>query len=119
MHFKDLETAQQIMHSTDPKRIKALGRKVKNYDDAVWDKVRVMYMTICLNAKFEGNEKARRFLINLPDLEFAEANPFDSIWGIGLREDDSRALNKHTWKGRNLLGQCMTDVYHRIKHMYT
>jgi predicted NAD-dependent protein-ADP-ribosyltransferase YbiA (DUF1768 family) len=33
--FNDDEIKTQIMDTTDPKKLKALGRKIKNYDDAV------------------------------------------------------------------------------------
>lgn len=34
----------------------------------------------------------------------------DLSGGIGLREDDSRALNRATWRGTNWLGEILTDV---------
>ena len=34
----------------------------------------------------------------------------DTIWGIGLAEDDPRAHNKDTWMGKNLLGYALTEV---------
>ena len=39
-----------------------------------------------------------------------EASPMDRIWGIGLASKDSRAWNKSTWRGRNLLGYAITEV---------
>lgn len=39
-----------------------------------------------------------------------EASPYDQIWGIGLSEDDPKAWNKLTWKGKNLLGEILTTV---------
>lgn len=44
----------------------------------------------------------------------AEASPFDTIWGIGLSADDPRALNKETWKGKNLLGHALTKIRDRF-----
>ena len=34
----------------------------------------------------------------------------DRKWGIGLGSKDSRAWNKSTWRGRNLLGFAITRV---------
>ncbi len=42
--------------------------------------------------------------------ELVEASPMDTIWGIGLAEDDPRAHNKDTWMGKNLLGYALTEV---------
>ena len=39
-----------------------------------------------------------------------EASPRDTLWGIGLAEDDPRALDRATWRGENRLGQVLTRV---------
>lgn len=41
----------------------------------------------------------------------AEANPIDCTWGIGLAENDPKALNPECWKDRNLLGLCLIEVW--------
>ena len=38
--FKDFEIAEQILQEPDPRRQKALGRKVKGFDEKVWVKNR-------------------------------------------------------------------------------
>lgn len=116
MHFGDLDTAEKIMASTSPKRIKQLGRMVRNYDDTEWSKVRVGYMKQCLRAKFRGNAEARKFLLKQPEHHiFAEASPFDTIWGIGYAEDGREAQDSSTWRGQNLLGYTLTEVYNELK----
>ena len=35
--FKDYEIASKILESCKPPQMKSLGRKVKNFDDAIWD----------------------------------------------------------------------------------
>jgi len=35
--MKDEKTRAKIMETTDPKQIKALGRKIKGFDAALWD----------------------------------------------------------------------------------
>lgn len=115
MYFGDLETAQLIMQSSNPKEIKRLGRLVKNYNDAEWSKVRAGFMYKCIRAKFTGNERARKFLLKQPaNHTFAEASPYDKIWGIGLDENDPRAFDKSTWRGQNLLGYALTQLYNEL-----
>ena len=38
----------------------------------------------------------------------------DRIWGIGLDEEDTRAWNKKTWMGQNLLGEILTRVRDKL-----
>lgn len=38
------------------------------------------------------------------------ACPHDTLLGIGLSKEDSRAWNEKTWRGRNLLGASLTKV---------
>lgn len=44
-----------------------------------------------------------------------EASPYDRIWGIGLSENDPKAWNKLTWRGKNLLGEILTTVRERLR----
>ena len=53
--FKDDEIKTQIMQTTDPKILKALGRKIKNYDDAAWSDIRTDIKRAILKAKFKQN----------------------------------------------------------------
>ena len=45
MMFNDIESADAIMKATQPWEQKAIGRQVKNFDDAVWmrDAVGIVY----------------------------------------------------------------------------
>ena len=39
-----------------------------------------------------------------------EAAPRDCLWGIGLSASNPRAKTKATWRGKNELGQILTQV---------
>lgn len=117
MYFGDLETAQQIMRAKNPKRIKQFGRRVKNYNDKRWAEVREGFMYQSVKAKFTNNTHARKMLLRQPEGHtFAEASPYDTIWGIGWHEDDFHAHDTKLWRGQNLLGKCLTRVYNELKY---
>jgi len=116
MLFEDEEIADKILKSRDPKQIKKLGRRVKNYNDVIWDAVRYDAMYTACRSKFTQNEEAKKALLSYPGKTFVEASPFDTIWGIGLGECDYRANNPAFWKGTNLLGQILTRLRDEIEH---
>ena len=39
-----------------------------------------------------------------------EASPYDGIWGVRLRADDSRIQNPSKWQGENLLGFALMEA---------
>ncbi len=116
--FKDEEIKKQILNSKDVKQIKALGRKVKNFNQEIWDKVKY---SIVLNAnyyKFSQNKQMRDYLLSTGNKILVEASPVDKIWGVGLAEDDERINNIYHWKGQNLLGFALMEVREEIKRIY-
>lgn len=115
MHFGDEAMAKKILRETNPKITKSLGRKVSGYDDDEWAKHRENAMFHACYAKFTRNKKAHDFMMGLPrDKQFAEASPFDIIWGIGYEEHNPNAQDESTWRGQNLLGKVLTDVRSKI-----
>lgn len=114
IHFGDQTIAEKILLADKPAKIKALGREVRNFDGAEWDRVRAEYMYRACLSKFTGCARARRAILSYPDHHFVEASPYDTIWGIGLKEDDPRANDPSQWRGRNLLGQTLDRVRQTI-----
>ena len=43
-----------------------------------------------------------------------EASPRDRLWGIGLGASNPKAKNPATWRGKNLLGYCLTEVRDKL-----
>lgn len=116
--FEDGEIEKQIMQTSDPKKIKALGKKVKNFDQVIWDKVKY---SIVLNGnyyKFSQNPEMRDFLLSTGDKILVEASPLDRIWGIGLNEQHLNANNPIAWRGENLLGFALMELRCELKKMY-
>lgn len=108
--FEDWDTMKEIIECKTPREAKALGRKVKNYNDKVWDSMRDKCMYITVLAKFMQCKEFREFIIDNSEKTFAEASPYDSIWGIKLSEDDPRALDPLQWRGENRLGKCINKL---------
>lgn len=117
--FKDWGIVRMILSCETPKEAKALGRKVRNYDDKVWNLERDRCMYITVLAKFMQCEEFKKLVIDNSNKTFAEASPYDHIWGIKLSENDPRALDPSQWKGENRLGKCINKLianYHDLLH---
>lgn len=108
--FRDYETAEQIMEESSPKRIKQLGRQVKNFDETKWKSHAWDIVYHGNYHKFTSNSSLlQQLMATYPDT-LVEASPYDTIWGIGLSSTDPRAQNRSTWRGQNLLGQILTKL---------
>lgn len=115
--FGDEETAEKILKKgKNPKTAKALGREVKNYDDKVWNEKRYQVMVDANLYKYSQNEELKELLLN-PELEgkhYVEASKFDTIWGIGLTEDNPLVDDEKNWLGTNLLGKALDEVRDKL-----
>lgn len=105
--FGDYETAKKVMKESSPREQKKLGREVKGFNKTRWESVAVNLMVPALVAKFQSTPELTEYILNTDDKEIVEASPSDTVWGIGLAEDDFRAWNKSTWLGMNLLGETL------------
>lgn len=116
--FEDEAVLLEIMNTSDPKAMKALGKKVKNFEQEVWNKAKY---SIVLNGnyhKFNQNEEMRKYLLATEDKILVEASPLDTIWGIGLSENNEKANNPNTWRGQNLLGFALMEVRDDLRKVY-
>lgn len=110
MIFLDREIASQIMSTHDVKKIKGLGREIKEYDEDIWKYFRSKVVYEGNKAKFTQSESLKEALFATKGTTLVEAAPNDTIWGIGLTEDDPRAKKRETWQGKNLLGEILTQL---------
>jgi ribA/ribD-fused uncharacterized protein len=108
--FGDEAARAQILSAATPKAAKELGRRVKNFDEAVWEASRFQFVVEGNQAKFGQNPELGRFLLGTGDKVLVEASPVDRVWGIGLAANDVRATNPETWPGLNLLGFALMEV---------
>jgi ribA/ribD-fused uncharacterized protein len=108
--FGDTDVAADVLAAAHPREHKALGRKVKNFDDHVWKRERVRIVTAGNRAKFTQNPELLEQLLATKGTTLVEASPYDRIWGIGLDAKDPRASDPAQWKGQNLLGKILTEL---------
>ena len=110
-HFKDFEIAEKIKKETNPAEAKKLGRLVKNYNDAEWEKVRYSYMYKVNLAKYTQNSLFFETLMNTKELVLVEANGKpDNVWSCSLWANDNRILDPLNWTEMNLLGKVLEKV---------
>ncbi|HVV84202.1 MAG TPA: NADAR family protein [Kofleriaceae bacterium] len=108
--FGDAEVAAQILATPDPRTQKALGRKVRSFDEHRWRKAREEIVYAGNRAKFTQHADLLAELLATAGTELVEASPMDTIWGIGLSSSNPRALDRATWRGQNLLGRILTRL---------
>lgn len=112
--FNDMEVYARILEAKSPGEAKALGRKVRDFDQAKWNAHRCEIVVQGNLLKFSQHEDLKHFLLNTGKRILVEASPVDAIWGIGLERNHSDANNPENWKGTNLLGFCLMEVRDRL-----
>ncbi len=110
MMFKDYDVAEMIMEQGHPRKQKFLGRQVRGFDRSIWNAKCKPIMVEGLVPKFRQDTYSLSTLMDTGDMIIAEASPSDSIWGIGLAEDDPRAKVKSQWQGTNWLGDVLMET---------
>lgn len=110
LEFGDVLIFNAVIAESDPDKIKALGRSVKDFDPEIWDRCKWEIVYNGNRAKYEQNPKLRNKLLRTGNAKLAEASPYDNIWGIGLDRDDPLAKSPDSWKGENLLGKILEEI---------
>lgn len=110
MLFHDASTALLILEAETPKEAKDLGKTVKGFDPVIWDAHKIEIVTNGNIEKFKAHPDLMEYLLSTGDSILVEASPDDTIWGIGMTQDNPLARDPKTWKGKNLLGKCLTNV---------
>jgi len=108
--FGDEAMAERILAAAEPREQKALGRKVKNFDQTKWEEHCQQIVYDGNYAKFTQNEALKQVLLSTVGTTLVEASPTDCIWGVGLAEDDLQIQNRLTWRGKNYLGEILTKL---------
>jgi ribA/ribD-fused uncharacterized protein len=117
--FNDPEVGAEVLTTTSPKTVKALGRKVRNFDEGVWVANRerivrqgnVCKFTLAVRPEDAVDLKAK--LLATADKKLVEASPLDRIWGVGFGPKNAEA-NRAKW-GLNLLGKALMEVREELR----
>lgn len=112
--FQDEAVFQEIMAASHPKQFKALGRKIANFREDLWNERKYQIVVEGNLAKFSQNKELGKFLAQTGSRILVEASPYDKIWGIGMAADDTKVENPLMWKGENLLGFALMEVRDRL-----
>ncbi|GAB7532172.1 hypothetical protein PS3A_45870 [Pseudomonas sp. 3A(2025)] len=108
--FDDQEIRAQVLHAPTPDAAKALGRNVRGFNEKVWLQHRYDIVVRANLAKFSQNPELNEYLLQTGTSVIVEASPVDSVWGIGLAQDNADVNNPNLWKGLNLLGFALMQV---------
>lgn len=109
--FGDDKIAEQIMTTTEPRTMKDLGQRVRNFDQKIWDQQKYQIVVNGTFFKFSQNPALKEQLLATGNSYLVEASPYDTIWGVG-----TTSLNPRYWKGQNLLGCALMAVRHHLVH---
>jgi ribA/ribD-fused uncharacterized protein len=112
--FNDETTRAAILRAPHPHAAKKLGRRVKEFDEALWKAARFDIVVHGNEAKFNQHPAMRDFLLQSGSQVLVEASPVDTIWGIGLAQDSPRATNPAEWRGLNLLDFALMQVHDNL-----
>lgn len=115
--FGDSVIREEILKAASPKAAKALGRKVKDFDQSVWERERFRLVVEGNLAKFGQNKDLGKFLFETGNKVLVEASPMDRIWGIGMAAGDEHIENPEKWRGLNLLGFALMKVRSSLQNM--
>lgn len=110
----DQVSADAILKTSDPRKAKAIGRKITPWNEALWVESRMPIMVEILSEKF-SNSSLKAKLLATGDKKIVEASPYDKIWGIGMGENDPGVDDSDNWDGLNLLGEALMIVREKFK----
>ncbi|MEU4850402.1 NADAR family protein [Streptomyces gilvosporeus] len=113
--FADADAERRAIAAGHPKQAKDAGRRVRGFDETVWQEHRFDLVVEGNLHKFGQDAGLRDFLLGTNSRVLVEASPVDRIWGIGLAADDERAEHPLQWRGLNLLGFALMEVRQRLR----
>jgi len=106
----DIETFDLILKQTEPRKTKALGRRVKPFDPALWDRIVCEVALQVVLQKFSSVPGLKAELLATGEALLAEATRNDTIWAIGMDVGSSLTEDPRCWNGTNILGWALMET---------
>ena len=114
--FDDAEVLSQILQCQTPAEAKKLGREVRNFEQAEWEKHRMEIVVQANILKFGQHPDLHAYLMMTGERIIVEASPRDRIWGIGMSKNNEKAYFPAQWRGQNLLGFALMEARKRLRN---
>jgi len=108
--FNDAEIAKRILNSSNPARHHHLGKKVAGFNKQSWQQKCRQFAFDGNYGKFTQNSILLETLLQTEGKNFAEASPYDRLWGIGLSMKNPKIYDRSQWRGRNWAGEVLQSV---------
>jgi ribA/ribD-fused uncharacterized protein len=114
--FHDSNKAHKILCSNKCSEMQELGRKIKNFNQEIWDRHKENIIYEGTKAKFFQNKDLLKILLNTNELIIHETCPAERIWSIGYSSDNPVVYNLQTelW-GEGLLGKILMKVREELR----
>jgi len=106
----DTNSLHDIISAKNPNQVKVAGRKVKNFNQDIWNDVNVIWVAIGNYLKFTQHDNLKKLLKGTGTKVLIEASPLDKIWGVGLSPTSHLLKTPKNWKGENRLGDALMTV---------
>ncbi len=112
--FGDEEAFEDVFIAESPGEAKKIGRRVRNFDPAVWSAACSEIVVQGNLHKFGQNPTMGNYLLQTGKQVLVEASPRDRIWGIGMGKNNENANDPTQWRGKNLLGFALMETRDRM-----
>ncbi len=103
----DYKLARRILGMVDPADIKELCKKAFLTMD---EDIKQSHVKAGMLLKYSQNPDLKEDLRKTIGTTLAEANPFDTYWGIGLKLWYDDSFDQDNWKGSNHCGNLLMEV---------
>jgi ribA/ribD-fused uncharacterized protein len=115
--FRDRERMKLILETQDISQYQQISRQVRYYYRGVYAMMVGEWMRKVLKAKFTQHPELQKALFATAGTSFAVATQ-DTRWGIGLILSPKKTLPRTAWKGKNLLGELLTELRVKLMEKY-
>ena len=111
----DEESLEKILKAKSTKAVKALGKKIKNFNQVEWDKSKYEIMKQGIKSKFVQYPELRKQLQETEDRKIGYADARNIYWGIGSSESVEKSKHPEKWRGKNMIGHILMELREEFK----